>query len=77
MNWNDEQRLRRAVRRRDDAALAEAVRRLPGYERDYDQVKRVIDEESGGRLVGFDKIRLGRTIIRNRFGRAEVVEETW
>ncbi len=77
MNYSDEARISRAVRQRDDAALAAAVRRLPAYDRDYDVVQNVVESAGGGRYVRPERIRLGTTTIYNRLGRAELQEATW
>lgn len=77
MNYAAEQRITSAVRRRDSTALAEAVKRLPSYDRDYDEVADVIAAAGGSRYIRLSEIRLGDTSIRNRMGRAEVVKRTW
>lgn len=75
MNYSDEQRIRRAVYQRDAMALADAIERLPSYDRDYDDIADVV-ERAGG-VVNCDRIRLGHTTVYNRFGRAVVRRRDW
>lgn len=77
MNYATKQRIALAVRQRNGAALAEAVKQLPSYDRNYDVVADTIHAAGGARLIRPTEIRLGDTTIRNRAGRAEVVERTW
>ena len=77
MNYTDEQRIAHAVRHHDDAALAEAVRRLPSYDRDFEDVSKAVENAGGSRYVGFSRIRMGDTTIENRLGRPVVKTATW
>jgi len=77
MRYSDEQRISQAVHQRDATALAAAVKRLPSYDRDYSEVRNVVESAGGGRFVGASRIRMGTTTITNRLGQAQVQEETW
>ena len=76
MNFNDEQQIMRAVRQRDDAALAAVVKRLPTFDRDYDEVRNVVESAGGGRFVSMGRIRMGTTTICDHLGTAKVEEAT-
>ena len=77
MRYSDEQRISQAVHQRDATALAAAVKRLPSYDRDYSEVRNVVESAGGGRFVHFGYICMDETRITNRLGKAEVREETW
>ena len=76
MNYTIEQKISYAVRQRDDIALAAAVKHLPVWDCDYDEIRNVVESAGGGRFVG-SHIRMGTTIIDNQNGQARVREETW
>lgn len=60
MNYADEQRIARAVRQRDPQALADAVKNLPRYNREYDEVVNVIDPPGATHSATNTSPRAGR-----------------
>lgn len=72
MNFADEQRIARAIRQRDAAALADAVSHLPRYDREYDEVVNVIESAGGSRYVRVSQVRMDNVTIEDHLGDAVV-----
>lgn len=75
LRWSQEHAIRDAVRSHDAKALHEAIDNLPRYDRDFQDVRRAIEDAGGSRLVRGDRIELwdpsdGVTTVRDRYGEA-------
>lgn len=66
-----EQQLRRAIRQGDDDEIAEIVSGLNRFERDYTDIESIAYDVRPN-SVRLNKIQVGSTTIRDRFGVAEV-----
>ena len=77
MNYTDEQRITHAVRHHNAAALAEAVKRLPSYDRNFEDVSKLVEDAGGARYVRYSRIQMGDTTIENHLGRPVVKTATW
>jgi len=78
MNWQNERRIRDAIRSGNAQELHDAVSCLPSYDRDFDAVKQVVEDAGGSRYIRgiTDRIVVsdpcdGTTTISNKFGTAQ------